>query len=80
MDLEVEDDVDGRLIRVEVEIGHIRVHVAETKSDIKDIRGELSRLWQAIADLRVEIVKTRVWTLGLIGANMALMAHGFHWI
>ena len=62
-------------------LGEIRAELRAMRSDIDhqfgDIRTELR-------DLRAELNRSVRWLLGLwfasLGAVLAVMAHGFHWI
>lgn len=106
MSLAVEDDVDGRLVRLETDVAHIRLGLGEVKAEIRDLRSEIggsareltdrivgvkeelmTRMHEMKADLkgdlaaiRVDNIRTRVWTLGVGAGLLGVLAPGFHWI
>lgn len=63
---------ESRVTRLESAIINIDRSLSEIKMDIKDIRIE-------IKDIRKESKSDFRWTLTIIGALGAIMAHGFHW-
>ena len=85
MSREVEDDnVNGRLVALETDVSHVRAEMRELKTEIKDLRGEMyvmkDLLGSKLEALRVDIVMTKVWTMGMMATILAVMAHGFHWL
>jgi F0F1-type ATP synthase membrane subunit b/b' len=92
---EVEDDVNGRLVKLETDVAHIRVGLADVKTEIKELRrevmGEIEELRREVTSikdaltakleaLRVDMVMTKVWTMGMLAVILGVMAQGFHWL
>ena len=86
-----ENDVNGRLVAVESDVSHLRTEMRDLKSEMKDLRSEVKdlrgdmysmkdSLVSRLEALRVDIVMTKVWTMGMLATVLAVMAHGFHWL
>ncbi|HWM68669.1 MAG TPA: hypothetical protein VNO35_18915 [Steroidobacteraceae bacterium] len=93
MEAVLEDDVveESRVARLESDVAHIQRDIADMKVDIREGRKEQGSLKAEIASLRDEmhvgfgnvqreLLSTRIWMFSLVGALLAVMAHGFKWI
>jgi flagellar hook-associated protein FlgK len=56
--------------RIETRFDKLDDEIKEVKVDVNDVQKEL----------KSEIRSNFFWTLGVIGAFIAVMAHGFHWL
>jgi hypothetical protein len=72
-------------------IGEMKDFRNEARGEAKELRNEFAHTKDAlnaridglsgrIDSLRVEIVMTKVWMLGMLATLLSVMARGFHWI
>jgi hypothetical protein len=91
----LEDQMEGRLAKVESDVAHLRTEVADLKADHRQLRETVIALTKFVYDLRDEMhssfvrleakidkksLQDRLWTGGLILTVLGVMAHGFKWL
>jgi len=54
-----EDEVDGRMVRLESDVAHMRSDTSNIKTDIRELRAEARANWEELSGVRVEIEKLR---------------------
>ena len=89
--LELEEPVEERLAKLEVNVEYMRADIADMKIDMRRLNdkidsvdqkltGKIDSILQAIAALKVGRAVDRVWWLLMSGALLGIMARAFKWI
>lgn len=84
----VEIGIEARIARLESDVDHMRVDIADIKVDLRALRdrvdGHAERIDTKIDALREELHAAKVWALllyiALAGGMYATLARSFGWI
>ncbi len=88
---ELEEPVEERVTKLEVQVEHIQSNISEIKTDIRrltdkvdavdgKLTGKIDNIMEILTSLKVGHAHDRVWWLLTCGAMLAVMARGFKWI
>jgi hypothetical protein len=88
---ELENPVEERVARLDVNVEHIQSDVSEMKIDVRRLNDKIDGLKESVAALSLTMEKSfaelkigrafdRVWWLLMSGALLGLMARALHWI
>jgi hypothetical protein len=81
-------EMDGRLIKLETQVEHVKSGIDEIKTDVKALRGtfdgRVSILQDKIDGVKESLSSARIWALllyiGFAGGLLFVLARGFKWI
>jgi vacuolar-type H+-ATPase subunit I/STV1 len=86
-----EPPVEDRIGKLEAQVEHIRVDVADTKIEVRRLNDKLDNVnqtlstkidavYQQLSELKIGRALDRVWWLLICGTLLGVMARGFKWI